>query len=181
MRNFTTQLIVFSAICSAIMLSACEKLEELTTFTLNQSTTFTVPSSTGLNLPFNFPTPNVQTSNTQEFEQNNTAVNLVQNVRLTTLQLRILSPDGQGFGFIRSLKIYIDADGVQESLIAEITDIPTNAGSELSLETTGANLDAYIKAGRYRLRNEVTTRQIVGSDVEIRASMAFQVTAKLRN
>jgi hypothetical protein len=46
------------------------------------------------------------------------------------------------------------------------------------METTGANLDEYLKEDSYDLKFEVVTRESVNSDTDIRSDMVFEVRAK---
>ncbi len=169
-------------ILSFIILTSCnlgEKLDELATFTITNEVNFSVPSSTVVDLPVNLRTPDVSSSSEQSFENNNTRADLVENVNLSSLNLTITSPDTRTFSFIKSIEIYISNDEQGETLIAEMQDIPTNVGSNLALEATGANLDEYIKKSTYSLRYRVVTRETVNSATDIKAAMAFEVKAKI--
>lgn len=156
-----------------------ENIDQITTFNISNSAEFTVPSSSGVNLPIDLGTPDVSTSSQQSFENNNTRADLVENVNLSELTLTITSPNDRTFSFLKSLEIYISNDSEGSTLIAEIQDVPENAGSALELETTGANLDEYIKEDRYDLQYEVVTRETMNSDTDIRSDMVFEVRAKV--
>lgn len=155
-----------------------EKIDELATFNIRNSADFTVPSASGINLPIDVGTPDVSTSSQQSFENNNTRADLVENVNLTELTLTITNPSDRTFGFLKSLEIYISNDPEGSTLIAEIQDIPESVGSELNLETTGVNLDRYLKEDSYNLEFKAVTDETTNSETEISADMVFEVKAK---
>ena len=175
--------IIFSIlIVAALFFSGCDiqdSIDKITPFTITNSAEFTVPSSSGVNLPIDLGTPDVSTSSQQSFENNNTRADLVENVNLSELKLTITSPNDRDFFFLKSLEIYISNESEGSTLIAEIQDVPENAGTELDLETTGANLDEYIKEDSYDLQYEIVTRETMNSDTEIRSDMVFEVKAKV--
>ncbi|MBK6266434.1 hypothetical protein JKA74_15420 [Marivirga sp. S37H4] len=164
------------------MLTACnldEKIKDVTTFNITNNVNFSIPSSAVVDLPVDLNTPDVSSSSQQSFENNNTRADLVENANLKELTLTITSPEARTFKFLRSVKIYISNDTKGETLLAEKNEIPTDIGSILELETTGANLDEYIKESTYDLRYDVVIRESVNSTTEINAKMVFEVRAKI--
>lgn len=169
-------------IISMVVLSSCnlkETIEDLTTFEITNSADFTIPGSSLVDVPINVGTPDVTTSSEQSFENNNTRAELVQDVNLSELKLTITNPSDRDFSFLKSLKIFISNDSDGETLLAEIQDVPESIGNELDLETTGENLDAYIKKDSYNLKIEAVTDETVNSNTDITADMVFEVRAKV--
>ena len=156
---------------------SCEKIENLLTFDVKDSTEFTIPSFTGINSPLSIPVPPVRSSSNQAFENNNTNANLVKDVSLKKLNLQIIAPEEKSFKFLKSVEIYISAEGEEEIMLASKYDIPTAIGNSLDLETTNHKLDAYIKKDSYDIRTVVEVREIPGQDVTVKADMTFKVTA----
>lgn len=159
-----------------IFFMSCETIEDLLTFTINNSTTFTIENEYGVDTPFSFPTPDITTNSSQEFKNNNTRADLVKSVKLKQLTLSIQSPEDFTFNFLKSLHIYISADGLDETKIAYKDDIPRET-SLIDMETTDADLDAYVKKDAYDLRFEAVTREAFARDVTIKAEMEFKVKA----
>lgn len=171
----------FVFITAFLLFTSCniqEKIDEIATFNINNSVEFTVPSSSGINLPIDIGTPDINSSSQQSFENNNTRADLVENVSLNELTLTITNPNDRTFSFIKSLEIYISNDSEGSTLLAEYQNIPEDIGNELEMETTGANLDEYIKEDTYDLKYEVVIRESVNSDTDIRSDMVFEVRAK---
>lgn len=171
----------FVFITTFFLFTSCniqEAIDEIATFNISNSADFTIPSASGINLPIDVGTPDVNTSSQQSFENNNTRADLVENVNLTELTLTITNPGDRTFSFLKSLEIYISNNSEGSTLIAEIQEIPESVGSELNLETTGANLDGYIKEDSYSLEFEAVTDETTNSETDITADMVFEVRAK---
>lgn len=171
------RVITFVLVPVFLFLTGCSIFNALITFEIENSAEFTVPASIAA-IEVLDSSPDVQTSSQQTFENNNTRADLVENVKLSELTLTITDPDGRTFSFLKSLKIYISNDSEGESLIAEIQDIPEDAGRVIELDTTGAVLDEYIKEDSFDLRFEAVTRETTATKTDIRADMVFRVKAK---
>ena len=146
------------------------------TFTFSDETTVTIPSASPVETPFDIPTPEINSSAQQEFDNHNTNANLVKDVSLKEIELTITSPDGKTFSFLEDVSLFISTEGEDEVKIAYREDIPADAES-IALETTDATLDPYIKAESYSLRTEATTKELLTKDVDVRINLDFEVTA----
>lgn len=158
-------------------LFSCEKVKELLTFEVHDSAVFTIPSLTGINSPLSIPVPPIKSSSSQAFENNNTKASLVKDVVLKELTLHITDPEDKTFKFLKSLEIYITADGEKEILLASKYNIQESSGQTLSLDPTGSKLDPYLKKDSYSIRTVVEVREIPGEDVTVQADLVFRVTA----
>jgi hypothetical protein len=156
---------------------ACSEIDKILTFNIENEANFSIPSTIGINSPFIIQTPDIQTNSTQEFANNNTKKDLVNDVKLSALNLKITSPTNTNFSFLKSINIYISAEGVAEKRVAYLTDIPDNVGSSIDLIPTNEKLDEIIKQDKYSIRTEVVTDKTFFQDIEIHAKMNFKVTA----
>jgi len=163
--------IVFSGI-------SCKKIEDLLTFSINIENDFTVSATGPVNLPFEILTPQVTTNSTQQFQNNNSDVNKVKDIKLKTVELRIINPPGKTFSFLESVHIYVSTNANDEIELAYLDNISTTANS-ISLITTSASLDKYVKAPSYSLRTRIVTKQALTQNVDIKNLCRFQVTANL--
>lgn len=155
---------------------SCDQINNLLTFYVRSSTNITIPSSSPLTLPLEFLTPDVQTDSSQEFQKNNTNVDLVKDVKLDELKLTITAPEGKTFSFLKSIYVYISTNNEDEILLASAVDIASDAAS-IKLNTTQAKLDAYIKASAYKLRTSAVIRETLTQNVSIKIDLKFKVTA----
>ena len=171
------QIIVFSFIL--VMISGCKDLDKLTQFNMEFNQSFVIPSSTGINLPFNILTPDVTTNSASTFSTNKTRKDLVDEIKLTKLELSISSPTGADFSFLKSIAVYISAAGLPEVKIASKDEVPANAGAILTLDVSGVDLKEYIKADKFSLRLNTVTDELLASDHTLNARSVFFVNAKI--
>lgn len=164
------------SVLTAISLTACEVVDNLLTFTVRDESTFTVNSGLPFNSPFEVPTPDVTTNSTSEFENNKTKAELVKDVKLKELKLSIINPTDKTFSFLKAVHIYISTNSSDEIELAYLDNISATTNT-INLICTSNKLDQYIKANSYKLRTQVTTRETLTQDVEIKSNMTFRITA----
>lgn len=160
----------------SVLFLACEKVDELKEFSIEQESEFTIPA-TGVG-PVPIPTTAVQNNAEQEFESNGADIKYVEKIRLSSLKLTITNPVTEDFSFLNSIHIYMEATGLPKVKIAYKDIVPENVSS-FDLETTGAILDEYLKQDSYSLIYETVTDELTTQDVTIRSDMVFQVKAKI--
>ncbi|AHM58913.1 hypothetical protein D770_03230 [Flammeovirgaceae bacterium 311] len=161
-----------------LALSGCEKVEDRVKFSFHDSANITIPSQSIISAGFlKIPSPEVQTSSQQAFENNNTQAKYVKEAKLTALSLSITSPQSQSFSFLNEIKLYISAPGQEEVLLASKINIPNSVGQELPLDVTNVNLKPYIQGDSYTIRSEVKVDEVTTQEIKIRADMHFSVTA----
>ncbi len=171
-----TKNLLFILFTMAVIASSCKKIDELLTFYIPLETEITIENNIGISSPFEIPTPDVTTNSDKEFENNNTAGNLIKDISLEELKLTITSPSDKTFSFLKSVHIYISTDDDDEVELAYKDDIESEAES-IDLITTDKKLDKYIKAESYKLRTEVVTRETLTQDVTVKINMKFKITA----
>lgn len=165
--------IIYLLLLISILFSSCKKITE---FKVRDSSEFTIP---GAGVPLFVDTMSVSTSSNYEFQTNGTDPKHIKDIRLSELKLTITNPSTQTFRFLKSIHLYMYADGLPEVEIAYIDDIPNTVGSSIDLNTTGAELDEYIKKDAYKLRVKTETDELISQDVDIRSDMTFLVRAKI--
>lgn len=163
------------AVCC--VLASCKKIEELTTFRIKDSTSFTVPGTLSTGIPLIDTIP-VESNAQFEFSNNNTKAEYLKEVKLDKLSLTIENPPTQNFNFLKSIHLFISADGLPEREIAYSDAVPANATS-LQLQVTDVSLTDYIKTSSYKLRVNAVTDEPIAQDTKIRADMEFLVRAKI--
>ncbi|WP_405412468.1 hypothetical protein [Maribacter sp. Asnod1-A12] len=168
-----------SIFCLFAIFTACDKLDELTKFDMEYSQRATIPSSAGIDLPFDVFTPEMETNSESTFEVNDTRKDLIEEIRLTELEMVILSPDGADFSFLNSIEVYISADDLEEIKIAYLEEVPEDAGSVITLDTSDADLKEYIKKDEFSLRLNTVTDELMSTDHELEVNSTFFVDAKI--
>ena len=172
MRYF---LLLLSVVCLFV---SCDKVDELTKFDLEYKSKVVVPGATGVNLPFNMVTPDMETNSESQFEVNDTRKDLIEEIKLTELQMTITSPTDADFSFLERIEVYITADGLEEMLIAE-QDVAQDAGSTIDVAVKDQDLKEYIKKESFNLRVNTVTDEVINTDHEIDVNTTFFVDAKI--
>ncbi|WP_373518292.1 hypothetical protein [Pricia sp.] len=172
MRNFILILTIL------VTISSCDKVDELTKFDLEYNSKVVVPGATGINLPFNMVTPDMETNSESQFEVNDTRKDLIEEIKLTKLQMVITSPTDADFSFLNSVEVFISAEGLDEIKIAE-KDVDENVGSTLDVDVLDIDLKEYIKKDEFNLRLNTVTDEVINDDHEIDVNSTFFVDAKI--
>ncbi len=170
---------VLMAVMLIFTLFSCNKIDEWTHFNLEYTSSVTIPATFGVDLPIDIWTPNIPSNSEEEFESNNTAKNLIEKVVLTALSMEIKSPETSSFDFLKTIEIYIEADGLEEKRVAWLTDIPQTGLKYIELETSVDDLQEFIKKDNYKLRTKTITRQFISHDTEVEIKNSFFVDAKI--
>ncbi len=168
----------FSVFILTLLLVNCDKIDELTMFSIDYDTQVTIQSNVGINLPFDVFTPDTETNSESTFESNDTRKDLIEEIKLTKLQLKIASPNDADFSFLESIEVYISAEGLSEVKIASKTSIPETVTS-LDLDVVDVDLKDYIKKDSYKLRLNTVTDEAITRDHEIDIKSTFFVDAKI--
>ncbi|WP_258103433.1 hypothetical protein [Marinoscillum sp. MHG1-6] len=162
-----------------VIFTGCDKIAKLTQFEMEYDETVIIPSSTGINLPFNLFTPDVQSNSESTFAVNDTRKDLIEEIQLTQLDLTLTSPSNGDFGFLKSIEIFISADGLSEVKIAWKENIPSTIDKYMELETTPSDLQEFIKKDNFSLRVNTVTDELITSDHHIDVHSIFFVDAKI--
>jgi hypothetical protein len=174
----TTVKIVALMLCSFLFIQ-CDELDEYTMFDLEFTSSVSVPASSGLNLPFDLFTQDVTTNAESEFSIHDTNKESVEEITLTEMKLTITSPGSQRFDFLKSIEIFLEADGLSEIRIAYLETIPDNVGAELDLTTVENNLREYIIKDKFKLRAKIVTDEFITEKVDIDIYSKYHVDAKV--
>ncbi len=158
---------------------SCSKLDRLTTFHMNFTDTVVLPSTIGLNLPFNMFTPPITTNSEDVFAVNDTRKDLIEEIKIESLDLTLFDPESMDFSFLNSIEIYLDADTLDATLVAWKYDIKNDVGDTLSLEVTDEDLTIYLLQDQMQLKITTVTDKIPMSDASIRIDAGFFINAKI--
>lgn len=172
MRRLAMAVVMIVALAAV----ACDKIDDLLTFYINEEETFTIESEfpLGVLVPA---TPFTITTNSEEkFKNNKTRAELVKDVTLNRLALKVTNPEGQNFDFLERIELYISSEDEPEVKIAYLDAVPQGQ-TELTLESTNVKLDKYIKGDNYTIRTKAALRKAISRDITIKADMRFKVTA----
>ena len=175
MIKYTSFLLLFLT----LGFSSCKKLNKLTQFDIIYDSNFIIPSSTGINLPTNIITPDFPTNSESKFSVNDTRKDLIESIILKELTLTIQSPSNGNFNFLKTIRIFISAEGLDEILIAYKENMGNTNSTSISLELSCNDLQEYIKKDEFDVRVETITDEILSPDHEVSMHSVYFVDAKL--
>jgi len=170
MRRLILALIVLGTI-----FTGCSAVQSIIRSTFPYTATLVVPVTAKAN------TEQSATSQASSFDQIFTGqgsnTESIKDVRVASVKIDASSPSGQSLGVFKSVKIYISrGDSSKELLVATRNDIATTVGSSIMLDAdTTLLLDDYIKGSTVRIRMEYVLRNAVSSDINLKASIGFNV------
>jgi hypothetical protein len=162
-----------------VTVTGCRLIDKLTQFNMEYDMSVVIPASTGINLPINIITPDVSSNSASTFAVHDTRKDLIEKIKLTKMELTLTSPSNGDFGFLKSIEIFILADGLPEEKIAWKDNIPSSGVQFLALETTESDLKEFIKKDEFTLRLNTITDELITSDHEIDIHSVFFVDAKI--
>ncbi len=162
-----------------ILSSGCKKVDEYTQFEMDYQETVIIPSTVGVNMPYDMWTPDITTNSEGEFSVHDTRKDMVEDIRMRSLDLEVVSPDDGDFRFLNDIWIYLNAEGLEEVMVAWKEDISDDVGSSLDLNTADHNLEAYLKKENIAFRVKTVTDRIITHDHEILLDAVFWVDAEV--
>lgn len=155
--------------------TACDAIDDLLTFYIDEEATIIVDSSFPVGLAPVLPVT-VTTNSEETFKNNETRAELVKDVTLDRLTLSIAEPQGENFDFLSKIEIYISSEGNNPVKIAYLENVPKGK-QQITLEPTNAKLDEFIKGDSYTISTKASLSRPVAQDTNIKAAMRFKVTA----
>lgn len=175
------------------LLSSCKKskdeVKELLDipFSFSMKNDFTLPGA-GVVIQVKDTAVSVKSDNIvntipDEFKKNNADINKVKSISIEGVELTIKSPAGQTFNFMKSIEVYLGADGMPETLIASKEGINTISPTptSLSLDSKNANIIAYIKNPTYYIRTKTTIVKTYEKDIVIGSEIKLKAVANVAN
>lgn len=166
---------IFAFIVLATFLMGCSAVQSIIRSTFPYTANLVVPATAKVN------TEQSATSQASSFDQIFTGqgsnTESIKDVRVASVKIDASSPSGQSLGVFKSVKIYISrGDSSKELLVATRNDIATTVGSSIMLDAdTTLLLDDYIKGSTVRIRIEYVLRNVISSDINLKASIGFNV------
>lgn len=161
-----------------ISLASCTALDKLTMFDLKYDAWFTVPKNAIVNMPIDLTSPEVTTDTEEQFAIHDTRKDLIESIKLKTLTLQIENA-GYTFSFLKSVELFMQADGLPEIKVAEKMVIPDDTGNTLALDVSDKDLSEYLKKNKISLRAKTVTDEALTEDLRVKMHSVFRVDAKI--
>lgn len=157
---------------------SCKKLDKLTQFHLEYTSSVTVPANSIVNLPISLASPDITTDYQSKFENNNTSKDLVDEIKLDKINIKVKAPHGTNLNFLKSVEVFISAEGLDEIRVASKFDVPDGLTS-LDLDYISDNLKEYVLKESIKLRVKTITDEAITQDRDLEILTRFWVNAKI--
>lgn len=163
-----------------LVFSGCKIIDELTHFDIDYHYTFTLLSFGGINLDnLNIESNELENNTESTFENNDTRKDLVERATLKKFNVTIIEPAGANFSFINKVEIFVNADELNEKLIAWKYNIPIDIGNYIELVTTNSDLKKYLASEVIRVRLKTTSSSPLTEDLLLDLKSTVEVDAKI--
>lgn len=179
MKRPVRELVIMLIIVATVIPGCKTSKKNLTQFSLKFSREIIIPSTVGVNVPFSVNTPQLTTNTLSEFERHGTNASLVERISLRQVRLKLSEPVNGNFSFLKTVRLYIAADGLPETLVAWYEEIPNSIGKELELQTTNADMKAYLIKDKIAFRINVVPDKLIASEHRIDFEATFFVDARV--
>jgi hypothetical protein len=168
-------LIMTSALVIVSFFTGCKKVNEATEFDIDYATEVSIPSgSVTVNTPVDFNTPEIPTESSSKFKQQETAVELIDEISFTKFQITSLTGN---LDYLKALSVYIKAAGLNDLLIATKSNIPPGSTTILA-DPTGANIKEHLFKEKIQFRLQVTVGTLPATDQKLKLDQTVHVEGK---
>jgi len=156
--------------------SSCKKVDEITEFDLNYSTDQAIPgSSVSTSATVDFVSPDIPTQSSEKFAAQGTAKEYIDEIKLTKFTMS--SNTLGNFDYLRSVSVFMKAEGLDEVLIASKNPVPKGT-RYVQMDPTGANIKQHIFKDKIQLRISLTVDSLPAKDQSIKLEQTLRVKGK---
>ncbi len=167
------------AIALLFLLSSCASLDKFTQFDMSFSQDVSIEPPFDFFTPINIATPPITTNSSTTFSSNNTNKDLVDEITLKEVKLTVISPTGEDFSILKSIEVYISAEGETRTKIAELDNVPINESTITLNVSEDANLKNFIFKDEFKLEVETVTKETFTKQYDIKIDTKVHVNAKI--
>lgn len=173
--------ILLAGLCFVLFSLSCRKtknkINDATEFDMTYTSEVSVPSvSVSITAPAEFTSPDIPTFSSATFAAQNTAQDLIDEIKLTKFTITNKNAAGN-LDFIKSITIFINADNLGDVVVANKTNVPTGVNS-FSADMTGANIKEHLFKEKIRFKVKVTASTVPGADQKIKIDETVHVKGR---
>ena len=159
------------------ILTGCAKQKAIE-FDIPYTTEFTI--TTGgitINTPIDFTTPDVPTTIGPRMIENKTDIQFIDEIKYTKFDITATLPSGQKLDFLKSISLYMNAEGQKETLVASKDPVPVG-DSTVAMDLPNVNLKNFITKDKFKLRALIVPDATLSQSVTISITQNVHVKAK---
>lgn len=178
-KTFFSVLSISLLIGLMVLGTACN-VDKFTQFNLGPyKTSITIPgtSTPGQILDSLF-SGSVPTNSEATFSGNSTGKDHIEKITLKEMTLRVTDPANGNFNFLKSVTVYISADGLPQKEIATKTTI-ANGLNVIDMDESGEDIKDYLSAASFKLKTKVEFDGTPAQDTKVEIATTYFVDAKI--
>jgi len=163
-------------------LSACEKIDKFTQFSVDYSTAFDMPIDATTQTPLELGTFTLG-SDSDIFSEYDTSKDLIDKATLKNIELSINNntnnSSAQNFDFLTDLEIYLLADDLPTLRVAWKNDMQNTGDKNFELEHLSDNLADYFKKDKVKIKIMAKTDEVLSQPVTVDVKLSVYIDAQL--
>jgi len=169
---------LFALLIVAPLIVGCNALSKLTMFELPFTQSITIPAMPASNTPVPLAISGIKTNIDSVLNSLSLSSDLIQKVTLKKMEFTLTSPTDGNLNFIKSVEIYITAEGLDDVKIASSGDVSDNS-KNLVLTAADVDLKDFILKDEFGLKVITTTDKATLVEQKIDISFNFLVDLKI--
>ena len=163
----------------AVMVSCQKVLDKISTFEISRTGEFTIPKTSVIGIPITLTTPDITTSYLDDFEAQGFSTDNVEYIKLTKLKLKIKTPAGVDFNFLKDVELSISADGLSDKVLASKINHQNDNSNEMDIDLTQEDFKPFIMKDKFQMKMTAEIDELITQDYLIEATPTFEVKGKL--
>ena len=158
---------------------SCEEASKLTQFDMDVNENITIPAMPTA-LPEGYPfTFTFRPDMEAELASRGLSPDVLEEILLKSLVLKVTSPAGADFGFVKSVDMYVSAEGMDKVRFAYTGNVADDAGATLSLTTANVDLKNYFLQEKVKIEVDIATDEATTSPHTVNIAATFLVDVKV--
>ena len=161
-------------------LSACDKIDKFTQFSVDYTTAFDVPVDATTQTPLELGIFALGADN-DIFSEYDTSKDLIDKATLKNIQLSINdnSNNNQNFDFLTDIEIYLLADDLPTLRVAWKNDLQNSGENSFELEHLSDNLVEYFKKDKVKIKIMAKTDEVLSQPITVDVKVSVYMNAQL--
>lgn len=170
---------IISLIAVLILSFSCDRGDDSVSFRMKYENEYTIPGTVGVNFPFVVQTPPIASNSSTAFSSNNTTASLLEEISMDYAEISIIAPEGGNFSFLKSIRISIDAEGLNEIELASLDPVPNGMDTLIVLNASKANFKEYLSKDQFDLNLQTVSDEFLTEDYRLIFKCDFLVKARV--
>ncbi|MBX2986153.1 MAG: hypothetical protein KF882_09340 [Bacteroidia bacterium] len=174
-----TSSIISLIILGAMIFTSCSKTETVR-IRLDETASVAIPDTVDRYALVTVNSADVTNSLSLKLSEKGYTMDQVKSMTLNAMELNMITPDSSNFRFCRNIKIYLSAEGMQDTLIALIGNDSTTRleSTTLFLTRPATELKEYFTKAKYSYKVVFQMREVYAEPMSVRLQPIYFAEAE---